>query len=83
MITPHQSQFTVFGGAYGSERNEAIGHEAPKNKIASPWRWTTALMAVAAVVAFLTVLHYQLGHYSSLRNEPATDGFLIVDPFRM
>ena len=83
MIAPHQSQCTVFGGAYGSEGLEAVGREAPKTKIAPPRRWTAALATVAAVVAGLIVLHYQLDHYSSLRIEPATDGFLIVDPSRM
>jgi hypothetical protein len=84
MITPHPSQFTVFGGA--SEHQEAVGivREVPKSRFASPWRCFAAFIILAAVLAVLTVLNYQLERHGSLPIEPAmTDVFLIVDPARI
>jgi hypothetical protein len=81
MFTPHQSQFTVFGGAFVSEQHEVddVVRNARKPKFA--WlSWVAASIALVAAIALITTL----AHHSSLTIEPITgDSFIIADPFRM
>jgi hypothetical protein len=80
MFTPHQSQFTVFGGAFVSENHEA-GGRGDAHKTSFSWlAWTVALVVLVAAVAIMTAL----AHSGSLTMEPMSgDSFNIADPFRM
>lgn len=86
MYTPQQSRFTVFGDAHVAEQHDTHGtaREAVKSTTASLWQWATAFVVLAVMIAGLTVLIHQLGHYGSPPIDPAViDGFAISDPSRM
>jgi hypothetical protein len=81
MFTPHQSQFTVFGGAFVSEQHEAGGLVRNARETKFPWlAWAAASITLVAAIALITAL----AHYGSLAMEPTTgDSFVLADPFRM